>query len=124
MNKIGKTTYTLAFIGAVFIGFGFPAAQAVDWVDADITCAPTVTVKLDWPDHFGSDPRFSVHGNSQHKVSAPFKSIERHGQQIICRYVTNMFPGFYTYTVKRQIHPVDGCKKLNPTTLRCKVRHK
>src|SRR3970040_539408 len=107
MNKIGKTTYTLALIGAAFIGFGAPAAHAVDWIDADITCVPAVTVKLDSPNHFGSDPRFTVHNNSMHKVSVPFKSIERHGKQIVCRYVINMFHGFYTYTVQRQIHPVD-----------------
>jgi len=116
---------TLALVATAAMAIASSTAHAVDWVRADVGCAPSVNVKLDWQNHFGSDPRFTVHRTSAHNLTPKFESISRIGQVIWCRYkLSDVVRGSYTYRVQRQIHPTEGCKQINPTTLSCLVRDK
>ena len=103
--------------------FAAAAAYGDEVTVVTIQCPADTKAKLNWQDHAGNDPTYSVEDTSQHWVLYGFETMTRSGQVITCRYKSGTYRmlmrAIYEYKVKRQIA---SCKPPTGRTLECKLQ--
>jgi hypothetical protein len=107
---------------AVFVAT--TSAHATDYVLKSIYCPRQIRIELDFVKHIGSDPTFTEGGFTGSGTSeGAFKSIDRAGQKITCRYGgTGIHQGrsaLYSYTAHRKI--IDCKHPYNANYLQCRL---
>ncbi|HXG03482.1 MAG TPA: hypothetical protein VNO23_08740 [Candidatus Binatia bacterium] len=79
-----------------------------------IFCPGATLISLNWKDHIGNDPTFTVKSGTQF-LQPQLTSIHWAGGQVItCNYaISGVVSGVYAYTVKRRIL---SCRNIPATT--------